>query len=345
MKRFLRYKIIIIILAVGIIVGINMNKEKPQGRVVLTNSDNTEEVMIGGYPIGIYLKYDGVLVAKTGSFRSETNDYVSPCVGVLKKGDIIRKINGTEVIDKLTFTKLVSQMGNKEIILNIERNSKTIDVAVSPQKDINGVYKLGIWVRDDTQGIGTITYITNKNKFGALGHGVNDVDSGKTISIHSGLIYNANIVNIKKGVAGNPGEILGNIHYNNENLLGSIIKNTDIGIYGNYTAKPIDNKLYKVAKKHEVKCKKAYIVSYIDGERKEYEIRITDIDASDSDSNRAIAFRVTDKALINQTNGIIQGMSGSPIIQDGKIIGAVTHVLVNDPTKGYGIFIENMLEH
>lgn len=313
-------------------------------KTLLTNTNEKKEVIACGYPVGLYLKYDGVLIAKIGSFTGSGGMTESPCKGKLKQGDIILELDGIKIESKEQFTKLVGEKGNESMVLKVRRSSEDINVKVTPSFDKEGASKLGIWVRDDTQGIGTITYITKNGEFGALGHGVNDIDTGNVVPICGGKLYEATIMYIRKGKNGTPGEFIGAINYSKEYELGVIEKNTVFGIFGRVNEVP-NEKTYEVAKKYDVKEGEAYIISYADGTRREYSINITEVDVSNDNINKGIKYVVTDEKLLEITNGIVQGMSGSPIIQENKLIGAVTHVFVNDSTKGYGIFIEKMLEN
>ena len=212
----------------------------------------------------------------------------------------------------------------------------------------DGNYKLGIWVRDSIQGLGTVTYITADNQFGALGHGIHDSDIETLLEIEEGRVYNTEILRIQKGKKGTPGGMEGMIIYNRSNILGEINKNADNGIYG--TIKNIDSlvdekRTVPVCVKSEVKKGDAVIRCCVDGKVKEYDIEILKINRFVLEANKGMVIKITDDDLIRQTGGIVQGMSGSPILQNGKIVGAVTHVFVNDPTKGSGIFIEDMLAH
>ncbi len=233
----------------------------------------------------------------------------------------------------------------------MNRNGKEFDVKVKPVKVSESEYKIGIWARDDTQGIGTLTFITKDGKYGALGHEISDVDTGNLLDSNDGLLYIANIWGIRKGENGKPGGLCGSIDYEKSNELGDINKNTNIGIYGTLDSKKMDEligmydcELIPVANKTEVKTKEAYILSAISGELEKYDIEVVEVNQNPGTSNKGMIIKVTDEKLLELTNGIIQGMSGSPIIQNGKLIGAVTHVFVNDPTKGYGIFAQTMLE-
>ncbi len=227
------------------------------------------------------------------------------------------------------------------------RNGEYIEILAEPVKSSEDKYMLGIWVRDDLAGIGTLTYYTKDGEFGALGHPVSDGDTGEIVKMEKGELYETNIIGIKKGETGSPGELSGIIDYGKGHKLGTIHDNTGIGIYGvldgNLDSMPVANS-YEVAYKQEIQLGEATILSGFTGEVESYEIKIESLDYSGREENKGILFEVTDPELLELTGGIVQGMSGSPIIQNGKIIGAVTHVLVSDPTSGYGIFIESMLE-
>ena len=229
----------------------------------------------------------------------------------------------------------------------INRNGEEVNVKISPVKDVENLRKIGVWVRDDCQGLGTLTYVDDNNRFGALGHAICEENTGCNVSIENGYLYTARIWSIIKGQKGKPGEVVGSINYGEKNNLGIIKKNTSKGIYGTVNQSIFaylgNNKVY-TSYKQNIKTGPAYIRSFVNGEIKDYKIIINNVSFNEKEKNKGIIFEIIDENLIETTNGIIQGMSGSPILQDGRIIGAVTHVFVNDPAKGYGIFIENMLD-
>ena len=215
-----------------------------------------------------------------------------------------------------------------------------------PQLNEQGEYKLGIWIRDNAQGVGTMTYIDETGHFGALGHGINDVDTSTLMALQKGTLYHTEIIGITKGSNGSPGELTGFIEYDDRNILGIITENTTRGIFGVCSPKIAgeEQEALPVGLKQEIETGPAQIRCSIGGDIENYEVEITDINLGNDNINRGIVLQITDERLLSETGGIVQGMSGSPIIQNGKIIGAVTHVLVQDSTKGYGIFIERMLE-
>lgn len=328
----------------------NKKSEKNIGKISSVNAEGTL-VMPLGVSIGVYLETNGVLVAGISSVTGIDGMNYEPSLNKIYEGDYITKVNGIDINSKSQLLFLINKYGSENITMKIRRNGEEFEVLVTPVETSSGEYKIGVWARDDTQGIGTLTYITMDGSFGALGHGINDVDTKKLLSSNNGLLYKANIWGITKGENGKPGGLCGSIDYEKSNEIGTILKNTDKGIFGRLNEEGLEyieenyNREYcQTALKNQVHTGTAYILSCVSGNVKEYEIEISDLDISRAD-NKGIVIEITDKELLKLTNGIVQGMSGSPIIQDGKLVGAVTHVTVNDPTKGYGIFIENMLEH
>lgn len=303
-------------------------------------------VMPSGMPIGIYTKTDGILVIGTGKVTSADGLNYEPAYQLVKGGDYIMKVNGEEVSKKEELIDMVNASGGEPVILRIRREDAWIDLKLKPVQLKDGSYKLGIWVRDDMAGVGTLTYVKEDLTFGALGHPVSDADTGSMLSLSEGKVYHTNIVGIVKGEDGSPGELTGVINYNEEYCLGTISANTATGIYGVLGGVPsgMSGESLEVGRKQEIETGEAYICSSLDGTMRQYKIEIVEVDYSSKEKNKGILFHVTDEKLLEETGGIVQGMSGSPIIQNGKIIGAVTHVFISDATKGYGVFIENMLE-
>jgi len=307
-----------------------------------------QELVPVGAPIGIYVKTDGVLVVGTGNFQGSDGVSYSPSKHILKSGDYIRAMNGEPVEGKDEFIESVKRNGDMEIALTVERDGVLTELSVKPVMDVNGDYKIGAWVRDNAQGVGTMTYIDANGNFGALGHGITDVDTSTLMHMQAGTLYQADIVDIKKGSMGNPGEMTGMIVYANDRILGEITDNSTRGIFGVCNAQGLGmgcREALPIGLKQEIREGDAQILCTVDGMATYYDVRITGVHLDHDNVNRGIELTVTDPRLLELTGGIVQGMSGSPIIQDGKFIGAVTHVLVQDSAKGYGIFIENMLEH
>lgn len=303
-----------------------------------------------GVPIGIYVKTDGILVIAQGDFEGMDHTRKEPAKHLLQAGDYILKADEQEVASKADFTKKISESGGRDMVLTIRREEEIFDIKVHPEQNVNGEYKLGIWIRDNAQGVGTMTYLDEDASFGALGHGINDTDTALLMEVKGGSLYKTEIIAIKKGQGGTPGELTGVIDYNLSNKIGTIDTNSVEGIFGTVDLKGADavsREAMPIGLKQDVEPGKAQILCCVDGEKipKSYDVNIKAVHLDHDNINRGIELEVTDAALLEQTGGIVQGMSGSPIIQNGKLVGAVTHVLVNDPTRGYGIFIENMLEH
>ncbi len=312
-------------------------------------SAGTEGGMVipGGMPIGIYLETEGVMVLGTDKIKGiDGNDY-EPAVNLVCPGDYIVSLDEQEISDKKQLVQAVEDLDHEEVILGIRRNDQCIDVRMKAVLCEDKEYKLGIWIRDNAQGLGTVTFLNANSQFGALGHGIHDVDTNQLMETSGGRVYETSIKDIQKGEDGVPGGMEGIIVYNSYNVLGSIEKNTECGIYGtihNINALFSDQTPMETASKEEITEGPASIRCAVEGEVKEYEIRITKVDKNTEEVNKGIVLEVTDKRLLEVAGGIVQGMSGSPIIQNGKLVGAVTHVFVQNAAKGYGIFIENMLE-
>lgn len=309
---------------------------------------SAQSVYASGRVIGIYGQTDGVLVLKTSEVLDAQGVLTSPAENKVLPGDYICAANGVPVGTKEALIEAVQQNEEERLVLTLERKGKSIDVAVEPVCTQDHKYLLGIWVKDDMAGIGTLTYYTREGSFGALGHGIGDGETGELLTISEGRVYNMRLLGIQKGENGAPGELEGIIYYGNDNYLGSIQTNSSMGIYGELDERCLENyknsdACFEIGYMQQIACDKAYILSDISGEIKSYEISIDSVNYQATNTNKGIQFHVTDPTLLELTGGIVQGMSGSPIIQDGRIIGAVTHVLVNDPKRGYGIFIENML--
>lgn len=264
-------------------------------------------------------------------------------------GDSIIKIDGENVSNSKSVSEKLNKYNDSIMKVTIIREGKNIDKEIKPVKsDVDNSYKLGLWVRDSTAGVGTLTFYHEKSgKFAALGHPITDVDTGTMLTVKDGNIINSSIISIKKGAKGNPGEVRG-IFVNEEDPLGNIKTNTVSGIYGTSVKALKNNKLNKpmeVGLRNDIKEGDAQILTTVDGEQpKLYNIKIEKLLSQDSPGPKSMVIRVTDPELLEKTGGIVQGMSGSPIIQNNKIVGAVTHVLINKPDVGYGIYMEWMLK-
>lgn len=344
-KLLIRILIITTIIGGGFTLWIEGN-DADKGQVS-TQRLSDEVVLPGGMPIGIYLETEGVLVLGTENIENVEGIFCEPAAYLIKKGDYIVGFNRKTITSKKDLLEEVKKIQHEDVVLTVRRKEETIDIKIEPVKVSEQEYKLGIWVRDNVQGLGTMTYLTVNSEFGALGHGIHDVDTNELVEISSGQLYRTSIRSVQKGKTGTPGGLEGIIVYNNYNVLGTITKNTDVGIFG--TVDRIEDlfeeqEAVAICEKEDIKPGKATIRCTVDGKIEEYDIEIVRTELYNRNVNKGIFLKVTDERLLEMTGGIVQGMSGSPILQDGKIVGAVTHVLVNDPTSGYGIFIEDMLK-
>ena len=288
-----------------------------------------------------------MLVLATDSIECVDGNEYEPAKNLVKAGDYIVGMNGEKIDSKKELVEAVKQLKSAEVILTLRRTDEQIDVKMKCVQVKTNQYKLGIWVKDNIQGLGTITYLTTNSEFGALGHGIHDSDTDDLLEIEAGSVYETKIVGVHKGVKGEPGGLEGVIVYNRYNKIGTIEENTENGIYGT-----IDNaetlfenqEAMEVCDKDDIELGSATIRCTVDGTLKEYDIKIKNVDYYTADVNKGIIIEIVDEKLLEVTGGIVQGMSGSPILQNVKIVGSVTHVLVNDPTRGYGIFIEDMIK-
>ncbi len=286
----------------------------------------------GGCTVGIKLCAKGLVV--TG-FETES---AAQAAG-LQKGDVIIQVDGETVH---TVTALRDSLEARQVVLTVLREGKEAAFCVTPASTSEGP-RLGAYVRDSMAGIGTVTYYDpDTGDFGALGHGVNDVDTAVLMPMEAGVVVESSVADIQKGKSGAPGELKGK--FDVSQILGEVEANTEHGIFGTLTV-PISGKPLPVAESGEVEAGAATILANISGHNVEaYTVNILKIYPHANETGRNLLLEITDQRLLTETGGIVQGMSGSPIIQNGKLIGAVTHVLVGDPTTGYGIFIDNMLD-
>lgn len=320
-----------------------------QNETTQTADEVASDLLIpGGMPVGIYLETDGVMVVGTEKIKTSSGSYEEPAKNLVKEGDYIVGVNDEEVDEKNDVIEILRNISKKNIILHLRRNEEYIDVSMCSVTDEKGDEKLGIWIKDDAQGLGTVTFLTSNSEFGALGHGIVDSGTNEIIEISEGTLYETSIQNIVKGKNGFPGGMEGIIVYNRYNVIGQITQNVEEGIYGKIDKINRvfeDQKAFPAATKEEIEEGEATIRCSVDGSIREYEILIKKVDLNAREVNKGIEIQVTDEELLELTGGIVQGMSGSPILQNGKIVGAVTHVFVQDSTRGYGIFIENMLKN
>lgn len=298
----------------------------------------SDKIIVGGENIGINIQSDGILIV--GFYKVDGNSIeANP---TLKTGDFITKVAGVEVNNINELTSMIEQkIENDEIELEVKRENKVLKTTLHLlYKD--GIYKTGLYVKDNISGIGTLTYIDPETKiFGSLGHEILEANTSKKIEVKTGTIFNSVVTGITKSVDGTPGEKSAKL--DNTKIYGKITENTEYGLFGNYTSNLPGKKLVEVAKPEEVKIGDAKILTVLENnEVQEYSIYISKINEYNKVKN--IYFEVVDETLLEKTGGIVQGMSGSPILQNGKIIGAVTHVIVDNVKTGYGIFITTMLE-
>ena len=352
---------------------------------IICDGKSVEGVYACGRLTGIYEQTEGVLVVNTTEVTDEDGKKVNPADKKVKCGDYILSVNGRTVADKEELSEAVNDImkqydesnedksstieSQKEILnenksdnseIKSEINKRTVNIKflrggeemsadIAPVRMDDGRYYMGIWVKDDLAGIGTITYYTKDGRFGALGHGIGDgTQSGNLLYANSGDLYSMKLTKIKKGKAGTPGEIGGVVYFGKKSHIGTLDCNSNLGIYGQLDSDELseyaaEDTYYPVADKDEIHTGSAQMISEISGKLEKYNLEITNIDKKATDTNKGMELKVTDERLIELSGGIVQGTSGSPIIQDGKIIGAVTHVFVDDPTGGYGICIDEML--
>lgn len=351
----------------------------------ISDGISVEGVYACGRLTGIYEQTEGVLVVNTTEVTDEDGKKVNPADKKVQCGDYILSVNGRTVTDKEELSEAVNDImkqyderhedesgtveSQKEIInenksdsgkikseinkrmvkIKFLRGGEKMSADITPVRMDDGRYYMGIWVKDDLAGIGTITYYTKDGRFGALGHGIGDgTQSGNLLYANSGDLYSMKLTKIKKGKAGAPGEIGGVVYFGKKSHIGTLDCNSNLGIYGQLDSDELseyaaEDTYYPVAGKDEIHTGSAQMISEISGKLEKYNLEITNIDKKATDTNKGMELKVTDNRLIELSGGIVQGTSGSPIIQDGKIIGAVTHVFVDDPTGGYGICIDEML--
>lgn len=304
-------------------------------------SAQTEYLYLGGIPAGFTIKSNGAVVIGLSDVVTE-NGVFSPAKNAdIKIGDILTKIDKQEISGSESIAKILKESKGNPLEISVVRNGENFTTFLTPKKDKYGNYKLGVFLRDDLSGIGTITYFTKDGKFASLGHPILN-ENKSMMDIKSGKAYLCSIVGIQKGEKGKAGELQG--IFIDDRKIGQILKNTQTGIYGKIE-KSFDYSDFPQMEIANAKMGKARIFTCIDGEKvQEYTISIVKIDNNNRE-NKNFVIKIDDKNLLSVTGGILQGMSGSPIVQDGKIIGAITHVFINDPTRGFGISIDKMLQN
>lgn len=323
--------------------------DKIKLKTINVNVIEDVEVIPVGEIVGIKLYTNGVLVVGTASIEGCDGKIYKPYQECgIQEGDSITHINGKEITSAEDMMEEINVLADNSVELTFIHDNEIKTGKIVPVKNKENLYKIGLWVRDSAAGVGTVTFYNEETKcFAALGHGITDVDTGEILSTSSGEIDGAQILSIIKGEKNEPGKIEGTIRSNI--MIGNIYNNTQFGIFG--VIKNTENlnlnfnRKMKIASRNEIKTGEAICLSNIDGEVKEYKLNITKIYQNNNYDNKSMLITITDENLINKSGGIVQGMSGSPIIQNGKFVGAITHVLVNNPTVGYAVFGDLMLKY
>lgn len=300
-------------------------------------------LIAGGNPFGIKIITEGVMVVNTTKVDTVKGEISPAELSGIRQGDVILEINGQKVLTNEDLQTLIMKSQGKNVVVSVKRDDKIEKVVLSPKYSLSeACYKAGMWVRDSSAGIGTITFYDPQSEmFGGLGHPVCDSDTGKVLPLHSGEVVAVTINGLKKGSEGNPGELIGS--FISSMSIGDLTINNETGVFGKLNSAPNLSSPMPMGYRQDIKEGKAQILTTIKGNSpKQYDIEIEHIDLRETSYSKNMIIQITDPELLEKTGGILQGMSGSPIIQDGKIVGAVTHVFVNDPTRGYAIFIDTM---
>lgn len=316
---------------------------------ITVNVLETTEVVPLGELVGLKLYTNGVLVVGMSEISGLDKNKYKPYenTGILE-GDMIVEINEKTVTNTTELIECVNNSKGKEISIKYIRDGEILETNIKPVETAKDDYKIGLWVRDAAAGVGTISfYEPSSGLFASLGHGIIDVDTEKLLDISTGEFVTTNIVSIVKGEKGSPGKIQGSVE--NQKTIGEVYKNTEFGVFGKLSNTSVLNedlsKTVKVASRNEIKTGKATIMCTIENnQKKEYEVEIEKIYINNNTDNKSMVLKITDEQLLEKTGGIIQGMSGSPIMQNGRLIGVLTHVLVSNPTVGYGVFADLMVE-
>lgn len=301
-------------------------------------------VDVCGTPFGVKMFTDGVMIVSLSPISTSDGVFCPAADAGILEGDIIHSIDGQTVFTNEDVAATIGASYGKTLSFSLERDGKFLTIDITPEEVTDGSgYKVGFWVRDSSAGIGTMTFCDPKmGIFAGLGHAICDTDTGNVLPLLNGNVVPASISSVKKGISGTPGELVGN--FSQEDAIGLLKINNETGVYGTLLSEP-QGFSAKIAPKQTVREGEAIVLSTIQGdEAKEYKINIEKVSLTEKSLTKNMVIRVTDPELLEKTGGIIQGMSGSPILQNGKLVGAVTHVFVNDPTKGYAIFAENMLQ-
>ena len=317
----------------------------PVKSIPLEYSQEAPQVLVCGTPFGMKMEAEGVVVVGTADITGNGKSINPAKEAGLEIGDVIYRAGGKEVSENNELAQIFETSRGSPVTIEAERSGQEFTAVLTPVfSEIDGLYKGGLWVRDSTAGIGTLTfYDPDTGTFGGLGHGVCDVDTQELMPLGSGEILPVSISGIVKGQRGAAGELQG--YFASDMAMGEMSANTDTGVYGVLFQPPEDAQLLPIAMKQEVRAGEAQILTTIDGGAPQYyDVEIEAVNYDESQKTKNLCLRVTDPELLKKTGGIVQGLSGSPIVQEGKLVGAVTNVLVNNPEKGYGIFAETMWE-
>lgn len=331
------------IIFAAVIIGVGFQADGANFAVTDTASADYE-VFLGGKPLGVEIGTEGVIIQSVGNVVSDKG-LVSPLKNSdVKSGDILLSINGEAVKTPADITRILNGLRTSKVTIKVKRGSSVFEEKLVAERDaLTRERRLGISVKENITGVGTLTFIKNNKTFAALGHHITDPLTGLTEELNTGKIFDCSIVGVEKGTNGRAGELVGSFSKFDENI-GVINKNNAFGIYGSYIGDTSGFSKIKVAEQSEIKHGKAYIYTTIDGSTPDYySVDIIKTYQQNRPDTKSMVISVTDKRLIKATGGIVQGMSGSPIVQNGKLIGAVTHVFISDPTKGYGVYASWML--
>jgi len=310
----------------------------------LCTSDERNYVHIGGNPIGIAIGADGLIVVDKCSVSTKDGEVFPSARADIRKGDVILSVNGVQTKSVYKLKNILNEANSPTFLLKVKRGNNVIDVKVNAAKDNLGQYKLGLALKEDVGGVGTMTFVTDNGQFAALGHHILDGESGLDGELNQGNIYNTSVSGVVKGEKGKAGGLVAEVNRLSKSV-GDIKENTNIGLYGVYSGE-IKGDLYRIAAKGEAKIGKAQVLTTIDGSTpKFYDIEIVKVISQSEVGEKGMVILVKDKELLEKTGGIVQGMSGSPIVQNGILIGAVTHVFIQDPTRGYAVHSRFMYEY
>ena len=335
------------------------NLETTKMDVMLFGNMKVKEIAVTTYPrikviptgnlIGLKLYTNGALVIGTTEVKNIENKIEKPYESInIKEGDTILEVDHQEIDSTQTLQKIVNESNGRDIEIKYARAGETYTANIKPANTAKDEYKLGLWIRDSASGVGTMAFYEQESKsFAALGHGISDGDTGELLDIQTGELVNSKIVSVSKGRKGIPGEIKGSIA--KQATIGTVMQNTNFGIFGSLNENIITNNKYsaglEIALRDEIELGEATILSTVNNnDTQEYKVEITSIDSENNSNNKSMQIKITDEKLLNNTGGIICGMSGSPIIQNNKIVGALTNVLVSDPQIGYGVFADIMIK-